>query len=117
MVSIDQIERGITAYLDSELAGSFPEGTLQRAIMAGSIAFGVKRLGNKIRRIQQDKVSQFLDLFDSEGNFDIEGYCECLKPTIPESGVRYEHQIIGGITITRDDVDKIKTFILDQKEA
>lgn len=117
MVRIEDIENGLAAYLDSELGSHFPEGTLQRAILAGSIAFAVKRFGNKLRNIRNDKAAMMFELFDENGEFDIDEYCDCLKPTIPDSGVHYEHNVIGDITITRSDVDKIKEFILKQKEG
>lgn len=117
MVSIEDIENGLAAYLDSELGSQFPEGTLQRALLGGSVAFAVKRFGNKLRNIRSDKAAQMFELFNEDGEFDIDEYCNCLKPTIPENGVHYNNGLIGQITITRADVDKVKTFILKQKEG
>lgn len=117
MVSIEDIENGLAAYLDSELGAQFPEGTLQRALLGGSIAFAVKRFGNKLRTIRSDKTAQMFDLFNENGEFDIDEYCNCLKPTIPETGVHFDNGLIGKITITKADVDKVREHILKQKEG
>lgn len=117
MVSINDIELGLSAFLDSEFAGQFPENSIQKALMGGALALAIKRLGAKVQRLQNDPTIRFLEIFDAEGNIDIDEVCECLKKKWPELGARYENNFLGGMTITTADLDKICEFIKQQKGA
>lgn len=115
MVTIDDIEAGISAFLDSEMAGQFPENSLQKALMGGAIALGIKRLGAKVQRLQSDPVIQFLEIFDAQGNIDLDEALECIKQKWPENGARYENNLLGGMTITVADLEKVCELIKQQK--
>lgn len=115
MVTIDDIEAGISAFLDSEMAGQFPENSIQKALMGGAIALAIKRMGAKIRRLQEDPAIQFLGIFDAEGNIDLDEAYECLKQKWPENGARYENNLLGGMTITVVDLEKVYNLIKQQK--
>lgn len=114
MVTIDDIEAGISAFLDSELAGQFPENSIQKVLIAGAIALAIKRMGAKIRRLQDDPAIQFLGIFDAEGNIDIDEAYSCIKEKWPEAGARYENSLLGGMTITVADLEKLYNLIKQQ---
>ena len=115
MVTINDIEAGISAFLDEELAGQFPENSIQKALMGGAVALGIKRLGAKIQRLQSDPVIQFLEIFDAEGNINLDEAYACIKEKWPENGARYENNFLGGMTITVADLERVCNLIKQQK--
>lgn len=114
MVTIEQIETGLAIYLDSELKSQFPESSIQKAAIGGIIALAIKKLGRKIRDLQNDSTIKFLGIFDSEGNVDIDEAYECLKSNWPADGATYKNDLIGNITLTVEDLDKIRECIVSQ---
>ncbi len=111
MTSISDIEKGIAAYLDSQLCDQYPDGSLQKAAFGACAAIAIRHLGNKIRKLQENQAAQFLEVFDADGNLDIDEVAESLKARIPESGAKYEHGTYS-IGVTKDDIDKIRECIV-----
>lgn len=111
MVSIDKIEQGIAAYLDSELMPKLPTSGFEKVLAGTAMSLAIRRSGAIIDGYKSNKVVQMLGVMDSEGNVDVDILAEELKKNIPKEGMKVDLPIIGGVTFHKDDVDKLYEYI------
>lgn len=111
MVSVNQIEAGIARFLDTELVSKMPEGGLQKILAGTAISLMIKKTGSIIQGLQQYPAIQMMEIFDKEGNLDIDSLKEALSRNFPEVGLKMEFPMIGSITFHKEDVDKLYSYI------
>lgn len=111
MVTIDKIQQGIAAYLDSELMPNLPSTGLERILAGTAMSLAIRKSGSIIASYKDNKAVQMLGLMDAEGNVDVDILAEELKRNIPKEGVKVDIPLIGGITFHKDDIDKLHEYI------
>lgn len=111
MVTIQKIEQGIAAYLDSELMPHFTGGGFEKVIAGTAMSLIVRRGGNILNHYKDNKTIRMLGLMDDNGNIDIDILAEEFKKNIPAEGMKVEIPIIGTMTFHKDDVDKLHEYI------
>lgn len=111
MVSIDKIEQGVAAYLDSEVMPQLPSTGFEKVLAGTAMSLVIRRSGRIIESYKDHKAVQLLGLMDSEGNVDIEVLAEELKKNLPKEGMKIDVPIIGAMTFHKEDVDKLYEYI------
>lgn len=112
MVSMAQIESGIANYLDAELMTKLPENTVQRVLAGTAISLAIKKSQPIFAKLKENSFIQMLEIFDADGNVDIETLRDEFKKQITEAGVKVEFPMIGTMTFHQADVDKLYNHIL-----
>lgn len=113
MVTINKIEHGIAAYLDSELMPKLPNSGWERLISGTAISLFIKKSGTILMSYKDNQVVQMLGVMDTEGNVDVETLAEEIKKNMPSEGLKLEIPAIGVMTFRKDDVDKLYDYIME----
>lgn len=111
MVSIDKIEQGVAAYLDSELMPQLPTNGVQKVIAGTAISLLIKRSGMILESYKNNQLVKMLGIMDSEGNVDVDILAEELKKNMPKEGVKVDVPVIGTLTFKENDIEKLYEYI------
>lgn len=113
MVSVNKIENGVARFLDAELVSKMPDGGLQKILAGTAISLLIKKSGNFIKAFQQNPMIQLMDIFDADGNVDIDSMATELKKNFPDVGLRMDFPMIGTVTFHKEDIDKLYSYITE----
>jgi hypothetical protein len=114
MASLQQIESGIAAYLDSELMTKLPQDGFQKVIAGTAISLAIRKSSTIFNDVLNSSFVKMLDIVDESGDVDIDILKEELKKNMPETGVKAEFPMIGKMTFHKSDVDKLYTYIVSE---
>lgn len=113
MVSMNKLETGIARFLDAELISKMPEGGVQKIIAGTAISLMIKKTGKIIQSFQQYPMVQMMEIFDENGNLDVDSLADALYKNFPESGVKVEFPMVGTMTFHKEDVNKLYSYITE----
>lgn len=113
MVTIAKIEKGVAAYLDSEVMPHLQSGGLEKVLTGTAVSLVIRRSGKILESYKDNKAIQMLGLMDAEGNVDVDILAEELKKNIPAEGMKVDVPIIGKMTFHKADVDKLHEYITE----
>lgn len=108
MVSMAQIENGLTRFIDNELAPKIP---------ADGPNGGLKRLGFLVGATymlhkQMPSVLKTMGAVDQNGDVDMEGLMTTVKKFMPESGLRVQVPVVNELVFYPSDVEQIRSYIM-----
>ena len=112
LYSIEQIESGITSYLDKEFLSQYPNNSLEKTLIGTGLALVIKAKKNTAISVIKN-----LGAISDDGKVDVDLLSEELKNHMPEEGVVFEKNFFGNdwsITIKKNDVDKLCSYIKEK---
>lgn len=119
MVTMADIERGVGAYLDSELMDQLPADSLERAAIGTVSAIYIKKKMRDLAILLESQTARDIELVDDDGNINLDVLKEEFKKRIPSTGVVYDKGIVGkvfgGLRFQKEDVDKLYTYIIKRE--
>ena len=107
-MSMQQIENGLARFIDNELAPKIPIDGQNGPVKRMAFLVGVTYMIHK----QLPALLNTIGAVDQNGNFDIEGVLEAIKPRVPESGLRVKVPVIDELVFYPSDVEQIKSYIM-----
>lgn len=113
MVSVNKIESGVARFLDAELVGKMPDGGVQKILAGTAISLLIKKSGNMIKALQQNPVIQMMEIFDADGNVDVDSLTEELIKNFPDIGLKVDLPMIGTVTFHKEDINKLYSYITE----
>lgn len=118
MVSYNQIEKGLAAWLDGELLPKMPLGGQYDPLKKVAVATGALYLLKNGRRMVDRYMPQMVQIgfADEGGAFDLDGIKEILKAQMPDGGLRVPLPIVNELTFYKTDVDTIYSYIMGVRE-
>lgn len=115
MVSMNQIEAGVTRWLDKELMPKLPSGGqydgLKKAATVALAMYAIKRGRTALDALSHSSFLGTIGAVDHNGNVDIEGFAEEMRKQMPESGLTVSVPMIGDLTFYRTDLDDLLRHI------
>ena len=111
MISADKIERGLAAWIDSEMLPMMVHGTTGRILAGAAGGILCKRIGNAVSAMQDSKAAKLMGLVDGQGSIDLEIMRDELGKQIPDSGMPIPIPMIGTITLYRKDINTLYDYI------
>ena len=114
MVSINQIETGVTRWLDNELMPKLPGGGpydgLKKAAAVAVAMYAIKRGKSALASLAD---SSFMSTIGAakDGYIDLEGFAEEMRKQMPEDGIKISVPMIGDMTFYRGDLDDMMRYI------
>ena len=115
MVSMNQIEAGVSHWLDRELMPKLPTGGaydgLKKAATVALALYAIKRGRAALDSLTQNSFLSTIGAVDREGNIDIEGLAEEMKTQMPEAGLKVSVPMVGNMTFYRNDIDDMLRYI------
>lgn len=116
MVTLRQIQHGITRYADTQIMPKMPDSGgmdgLKRLGVGIATAYISRNIGSLLEKYRGNQFLSALGVIDSNGDVDIEGIAEIAKEEIPESGIRVTVPILNELTFYRADVDSLLSYIV-----
>ena len=115
MVSIAQVESGLTRWMDHELMPKIPTGGsydgLKKAATVAVALYAIKRIRSALTSLTESDFLNTIGAVTKEGHLDVEGFAEEMRKQIPEEGLRVSVPMVGDMTFYRGDIDDIVRYI------
>lgn len=113
MVSINQVELGLAAYLDAEVLPKLPMtgqyDPLKKVVVATGAMYTVKRGRNLL--VRYEPLLSSIGLINGD-SVDIEGVREELRGQIPAEGLAVNVPLLGELRFYKADIDTIYSYIM-----
>lgn len=110
MVSIDNIGKGVAKFADREILKNV-DGW-QKVVVGAAIALFINRSQGIVAQYKDNNVVKMLNLFDDEGNIDIDILRDVIKDNISNNGFVVTVPVLGELKFHRSDVDNLYNDIM-----
>lgn len=108
MVSMAQVENGLTRFIDNELAPKIPADGQNGGLKRLGFLVGLTYMVHK----QMPAVLKTMGAVDPSGNVDMEGVMLAVKKFMPEDGLRVQVPVVNELVFYPNDVEQIKSYIM-----
>lgn len=109
MVNVERIQRGVRAFVDNEM---LPKMTgAQRWMTAVAIGIYVEKLPQILQSWSQIPALKPLGIITPEG-VDVETAYKYLKTAAQSGGASFDVPLLGTVTFTEADVDRLYQYIM-----
>lgn len=111
MVTLQQIQRGLCRYVDTELLPKM--NGLKKIGLGAYMALAANNLTTLAANYLDHPAIKILELSDAQGNIDIDKAYNAVIPMF-DNGAKHSVDIpvIGSIILDRSDVDKLHRYIV-----
>jgi hypothetical protein len=109
MVTYNQLANGITKYIDQEIINKI-QGWQRWALGAGA-GIMMNKGTNMFNAFKAHPVVKMLEVIDDNGMIDIDTIYTELRKQAEKGSATFDAPMIGTITLTKDDVDKLYRLI------
>lgn len=116
MISTEQAINGFVRFLDKEMMTKLPGDGLQKVAVGVVSALAVRKGTTAIEKLKTHPLALAFEIFDSNGNVDIDLLRDVVKTNIPDTGVKIKVPVIGGMTAFKEDVDSLYRYISEAGE-
>lgn len=111
MVTYNQVTKGISRFVDEEILSKL-QGKEKIALGVGT-GIMLRRGENLFNAIKEQPLIKMLEIVDENDNIDIEIIYEELKKQMGDSSESFDIPMVGRLTLTKDDVDKLYSLIVE----
>lgn len=108
MVSMAQIENGLTRFIDNELAPKIPADGNNGGLKRLGFLVGLTYMVHK----QLPTVLKTMGAVEPNGDVDMEGLTQAVGKFMPESGLRVQVPVVNELVFYPSDVEQIKSYIM-----
>ena len=109
MVTYNQVVNGMTKYIDQEIINKI-QGWQRWALGAGAGIMMTKG-ANMFNTLKANPIIKMLDVIDENDMIDIDTIYTEIRKQAEKSPATFNAPMIGTITLTKDDVDKLYRLI------
>ena len=114
MVSIDKIETGLAKFIDSELIDKLELNGWKRLVTASISSIFIKKLSHILSNLRKNSFVEMLELFDENGDVDLDLVYSEIKSNMPESGIKIEIPGISvNVTLKNNDIDTLYKYMIE----
>jgi len=113
MVSMEQVTKGVAAYLDKEFLPKLSEKSWERVVAGTAIALILRRASQKAEELRENQVVKLTGIFDQEGNVDVACLRDEVKRQLPPDGLQIELPRMGTVKLSESDIDQIYRYIAE----
>lgn len=111
MITLDDLQRGVAAYLDNEFMPNFSSNGLERVVVGTAIGLIIKKNFGKIASLKDNAIVKMTGVMDENANIDLDILATEVKANMPAEGIQIEAPMIGMLTFKTDDIDKLQQYI------
>jgi hypothetical protein len=112
MVSVSQIKNGISRYVDCEMLPGMAETGYKKVLFVTGISILLSRIDVALDKLKDNTILKALDIFDKDGNVDIDIIVKELRKNVPQSGLRVELPFIGELVFYESDIGIVHNYII-----
>lgn len=114
MVKYNQVVKGLTNYIDSEILTQITGFKKVALGVASSIA--IKKADNIYKLIKDNKIIKTLDIVDKDGNINIDLLKDEIIDQMGEEKYNIDIPMIGTLKINKNDIEKVYDYIIESEE-
>lgn len=107
MVTIDQIENGLTTFLDKNLMPMFDDSGWQKLVIGTGIAMAIRHNRHKVDELRENQYVKMIGIFDEDGMVDLEALKDEVKKRMPDKGINIDIPMVGQITFKKSDIETL----------
>lgn len=111
MVTYNQVVNGMSRYIDQEIVNKM-QGWQRWALGAGAGIMMTKGT-NIFNALKANPIIKMLDVIDENDMIDIDTIYTELRKQAEKGAATFDAPMIGTITLTKDDVDKLYRLITE----
>lgn len=111
MVSIDNIERGLARYIDTDVLPNLPHDGIKGVGIGIAASLLVKRGGNILREYAKNPLLQQLGIVTADGSVDLEALREAALANVPAQGVSVDLPLGITLRMNASDVESLYNAI------
>ena len=115
MVTKDQVKRGLSRYVDTEITAKLPIGTVKKVLVGTAISLFMGNIEKNIESLSEHPFVKTLGIIDENGHYDIDRLAQEVKRNMSDEGMRFDLNIlgmhVGEMTFRRSDVDSLHAYI------
>lgn len=111
MVTYNQVVNGVSRFVDEEILNKI-QGMSKIALGVGTGVM-LRRGENLFNALKEQPLIKMLEIVDENDNIDIEIIYEELKKQMGNGSESFNVPMVGKITLTKDDVDKLYALIVE----
>lgn len=108
IVTVDNIANGLSTFIERDVIPEFNLPSWQRIIVGTAIGLCIKKKANLAKKFIKDGTFTMAGVVNEFGNVNIDDLIAEVKKNIPDKGLTVKLPILGNITFTSDDIDKIR---------
>lgn len=109
MVAYNQVVNGISKYIDQEIVNKL-QG-LPRWGLGAVSGIALSKGANIFNSLKANPIIKMLEVIDENGMIDIDTIYTELRKQADKGSATFDAPMIGTITLTKDDVDKLYHLI------
>lgn len=110
-ITFENMELGLTRYLDQELKNQYAEDSVQRVVIGIGISLLLKQKLQEAKAMLESDLMKNSGIVDEDGMINVDLLRDTIKSEMTESGIRYENKLLGTITFHKEDVDTIYKYM------
>ena len=110
MIPYNQVVNGLTKYIDSEIVSKI--GGWQKWALGAGLGIAVSRGADIVGQMKTMPIIKMLNIIDEENKVDVEIIYRELKKQAEKEPITVALPMVGTVTFTRDDVDKLYNHIM-----
>lgn len=104
--SIDQIKKGVAAYLDTEMIPLIDDG-FKRVMVGAAASIAISKYANLIPALKQNKYIAALDIIDENDNVDVDTLYAAVQGQMPNDGFTVDVPVVGTMRFKPMDIEKL----------
>lgn len=112
--SVDQITKGVAAFLDAEVMPLI-ESDWKKVLVGAGISIAISKYSAMLPALGENKVVKDLELIDKDGKFDLDTLAAAVKGQVPKDGFTVDVPMVGALRFKAEDIDKLYSAIRAQK--
>lgn len=114
MSTLSQLEQGIVKFIDSEIAPkiptNIPNGQIKKIAAVAGAVYAVR---TSLGKMVSNPAFIAIGAVDEDGNIDVEGLSAVIASQIPKDGFKVTVPILGDLKFFVEDVEHLKSYILE----
>ena len=112
MYEFSRVLNGITKYVDTEIVDKI--NGWQKWIVGGGVGIALSNSTNIFNRLKENEFVKMLGIINEEDKIDVDKIYKEIKTQAKKGPVTFNAPLVGAITFTEADVDKLYQLIQTQ---
>lgn len=112
---LEQVVKGIGAYLDAELMPLLQEKSWKRVVYGAGIALFLSKAPQNIAKLKENPAVASLDIIAEDNSVDVDTIVTVLKNQLGTESMAVDIPGVGTINLKSADLDTIRNFITTAK--
>lgn len=112
--SIDQIKKGVAAYLDTEMMPLIDNG-FKRVMVGAAASIAITKYADLIPALRENKYVAALEVIDEDNNVDVETLYQAVQGQMPTDGFTVDIPVVGTMRFKPMDIEKLYKTIQSVK--